>query len=154
MLPAGNYALCASAPGYLTSCDWGASHRATIADGQQLDFGVITLTRAATVTIRLADPLHLVTSAKRIDPLLSLGILDAGRGYHPARLVSSDSAGHTYQADIPYGAPVSVWFSSHVYSIADASGKTLDNSKTLIPFQLAAGAAAPVLTIQVTGKLK
>jgi len=154
LLPAGNYALCASAPGYLTSCDWGASHRATIADGQQLDFGVITLARAATVTIRLVDPLHLVPSVSRIDPLLSLGILDAGRGYHPARLVTSDSASHTYQADVPYSAPVNVWFSSYVYSIADASGKALDNSRTMFAFQVATGAAPPVFTIQVTGKLK
>jgi hypothetical protein len=154
LLPSGSYALCASAPGYLASCAWGASHRANVTTGQQLDFGTITLARAATVTIQLQDPLHLVPSVARIDPLMALGVLDSDRNYHPARLVTSDSNGHTYQVDVPYGTPLSVWFHSLVYRVADGSGTALNSSGTAIPFQAASGAAAPVFTIRVTGKLK
>ena len=59
-LVAGTYAACFAAPGYLASCDWGASHRIPVVAGQAFNFGTVTLAKAATVTIRVNDPLGLL----------------------------------------------------------------------------------------------
>ncbi|MGD0774772.1 MAG: carboxypeptidase-like regulatory domain-containing protein [Candidatus Solibacter sp.] len=152
-LPAGNCLLCVNAPGYLASCDWAASHRAAITDGQQLDFGTIALAKAATVTIRLDDPLHLVQSAAKLAPPLALGIVGYGRKFHPAQQVASDSTGRTFQVDVPYGTPLNVWFQSPAYRIADSAGAQLNSSGALLPFQVAQNAAPPTFTLRVTGTL-
>ena len=152
-LPAGNYVLCVNAPGYLASCDWAASHRAAIADGQQLDIGTVTLAKAATITIRLEDPLHLVQAPARMAPPLALGIVGGGRKFHPARQVSSDSTSRTFQVDVPYATQLNVWFQSPVYRVADSAGSPLNSAGAQLPFQVAKGATPPAFTIRVTGTL-
>jgi hypothetical protein len=152
-LPAGNYALCVSAPGYLATCDWGLSHKVAIADGQQLNFGAIALAKATTVTIRINDPHQLVQSTATLAPQFALGIVGYGRKFHPAQQVSSDSGGRTFQVDVPAGRSLDVWFQSPRYRVTNSSGTPLNSAGAAIPFVTAAGGLGPTITITVTGTL-
>lgn len=152
-LPAGNYILCVSAPGYLASCEWSAWHRLTIADGQVLDFGTLALAKAAVVTIRVDDPMLLMQSTGKVAPPLVVGVQDQSNRFHAARQTSADSSGRVFQVDVPYDKPLRFWVQSWKFRITDSSGAPLNNFGALIPFQAEQNSALPQFRIRIVGTL-
>ncbi len=52
--PAGDYVLCVTAAGYLSTCEWNGWHRVSVGPGENVRFGAITLVRAAAVTVHIS----------------------------------------------------------------------------------------------------
>ncbi|MDE3166010.1 MAG: carboxypeptidase regulatory-like domain-containing protein [Acidobacteriota bacterium] len=152
-LPSGDYRLCMSAPGYLTTCEWTGWHGVTVAPAQALDHGTVQLAKAATVTIRINDPNRLMGSANQITAPLTAGVREASGRFHPAREVASDSTGHTLQVAVPYATPLKLWVHSWRFRLTDAIGAAVDRFGGEFPFQLTPNtAAAQSYTFDIAGE--
>jgi hypothetical protein len=150
-LPDGLYILCAGAPGYLSSCDWNGWHRLSLNNGQVLDFGRITLAKAATVSIRVEDPLRLLPPGVQELPSLALGVLDQNDNFHPAQPVALDTTGRTFQVSVPFAKPMRFWAQSPKYTFTDAAGTPLNSAGLRIPFQVDLNGKPPSFILRIAG---
>jgi hypothetical protein len=112
------------------------------------------LLEAATVTIRLDDPLHLLRSTAKSSPPLATGAKDQGDNFHAASQVAADVSGRSYQLGVPYDKPMHLWVQTWKYQLTDATGSALNSSGTAIPFQIVTNTTPPIFTIRLTGILR
>jgi hypothetical protein len=153
-LVAGDYDQCVAAPGHLATCEWAALRHATLAEAQALDTGVIQLTKAVTVTIRINDPLSLLKGASTMASPLVAGVRDGSGRLRPGRETAASGGSHTFQVDVPYGTPLNVWLHSWRFLLTDSTGATLDRRGARIPFEVAANGQAPSFVFTIAGEVK
>jgi hypothetical protein len=154
-LPAGDYTVCAYAPGYLRPCEWSGLRRITLAAAVAANLGTVQLEKSAIVAIRVDDPLGLLPQSLLVAPPLALGIRDDLNYYHAAGPPAAvDASGRTYQIDVPYGRPMRVWLQSWKFSFTDGEAAPLASAGALIPFEAVQSAAAPAFTVRITGEIK
>jgi hypothetical protein len=148
-LPAGNYILCVRAPGYLSSCDWGAWIPVKLSAGEDLDFGDIVLRPAAAVTIRVIDSSRALSTAGKSLVPLAIGVLDQWGNFHGATEVAWDGLGRTFQVAVPFGEPLKFWAHSWKYHLTDEEGRALDNLGVRLPFAVAVGGGVPSFVVNI-----
>jgi hypothetical protein len=154
-LPAGDYTVCVYAPGYLRPCEWSGLRRVTLAEAGTADMGAVKLEKAATVTIRVDDPLGLLSQSTRVSPPMAIGIRDHSDYYHAAGPPPAvDASGRTYQIDVPYDKSMRLWLQSWKYTFTDGQASPLASAGALVPFQAAQNAPAPAFTVRITGEIK
>jgi hypothetical protein len=150
-LPAATYDVCVEAAGYLTTCEWEQWRRATVAAGASVDHGRLTLTRAAVVTVRLADPLDLLRRAGQFSfPLIA--IRDPLNRFHGARKVAMQGNTHIFQVEAPYNTPLTLRIHSVRFRLTDAQGREVGLRGADLPFQAPRDTGAPVFTFTIAGE--
>ena len=152
-LPSGDYDLCVDAPGHLATCEWTAWLRATVAQGQALDNGAIQLTKGVTVTIRINDSLSLLKAASTMASPLVVGVRDRSGRLHPGRETAANGSSHSFQVDVPYGTPLSIWLHSWRFLLTDSTGATIDHWGAQFPFQVPANGTAPTFVFTIAGEV-
>jgi hypothetical protein len=90
---------------------------------------VFTLRRAATLIVRVNDPLGLLpaqgTQASG-NPLI-VGVDASPSGFHGATTGPRDAlGGFDYRLTIPYGLPLTLWVFTRYFRVTDASGNALN----------------------------
>lgn len=153
-LPAGDYLLCAYAPGFLDSCKWDLALGASgISPGETRNLNAIRLIPATKVTVQISDPLGLLSSKVQpgVDSGLILGVKREGGAFLPStpQIVTG---GRTYQFTIPYDTPLTVWVYSRSLRLADSQNNALAPAGAGIPLQVVSGATAGQIAIRVTGR--
>ena len=152
-LAAGAYDLCTEAPGYLTNCEWTQWARVNVAAGASADQGRLVLTKAATVTVRINDPLGLMRPADRF-ALPLVAVRDQYRRLHRARQAATQGTTHILEADVPYGTPLSLRVHSARFLLTDGNGAAVSRLGTELPFQVPPGGIAPAYTFTISSEVR
>jgi hypothetical protein len=153
-LPPGDYLLCASVPSaaYLDPCQWATPLRVTVSPNA-LTTQSIALAKGVFLNVRVNDPLGLLPQNQdgpMLGGKLAVGVNYANGAYAGAPNTGVDGTGRDYQRIVPVGIPLNLWLFSSDVALADASGKPVNSSGAMIPFQATAG-QDQVFTFAVSG---
>ena len=155
-LPAGSYAICASAPGlpYLDPCKWTSSPILTVSTNATTKYTLV-LSKGVFLNVRVNDPGHLLPQLKD-GPLggglVAVGVRFGKGAYLGAQNTAVDATGRDYQIVVPAGTPVQLSVFSRDVALADTAGKAVAVTGTAIPVQATAGSDQS-LSFSVTGRL-
>ena len=107
--------------------------------------------------IQIDDPGRLLAQHEGKTPgaHLLVGVAGSAPQFHPARVVSTDVGGRTYETVIPYSASVRLMVSSTFFQLSDSVGLALARTgSAALPVTVLPGQQAPVVKLVVTGKIK
>ena len=152
-LPAGAYALCVQAPGYLDPCRWSLKQIVvTLTAGQASAGNLLRIKKGSTLRVRLNDPGRVLQAQGRAAPRhVLIGVLRQGF-FHPASVASKDASGANYELTIPPDTPLTLSVFSKQARLADAKGSPIAATGLSQSFQQKSGdATPPVFTFTVVG---
>ena len=142
-LPAGEYALCAQAPGggFVDSCHWSPVPQAvTVKAGQSIIGVQIRVATGSVLHIRLNDPGEFIGSEGRRRGARHDGGTQLARLVPTTFLAGKDAAGRNHEVTIPLDTPLKFHiFSKHV-RINDENGVAVDSAGSTFTIQHATGA--------------
>jgi hypothetical protein len=120
--------------GLLRSASWGdvsQLFQLNLKNGKSIRDLVITLRRAATLIVRVNDPLELlpIQGARLSGSRLTIGVFTLQGGYYVAFEGPRDAAGALdYSLSIPYGVPLTLWVLARDIKVTDESGTQINTS--------------------------
>jgi len=133
----GNFSLAGIAPGkytvciqdldskHLDPCFWSAGTQVDMSNGMGVNGQQSQVTSAATLQVRIDDPLRLSNpQAGQFETLVAV-ILPNGK-LAPMNLVTSEPTGKTFQLAVPVGT-YKVMVKSNRFTIADGTGQVIDD---------------------------
>jgi hypothetical protein len=126
----GSYTICLRDAGnkHLDPCAWSTGARVVVKPNQTATDNIVTGTAAATLQVRVDDPLKL------LDPLSGIGvpmvaIILSDNTLTPMNLTGADGGGRTFQLAVPPGTH-RLFIRSEKYRIANGRGEDLDRPAT------------------------
>jgi carboxypeptidase family protein len=157
-LAAGEYRICAQSPDgkYLDPCWWSPplTMPATAIRSGETRSGIrLTLKSAATLKIRVDDPLGLLLGANSGRDVFAGVITDAGV-FRNAVVKARDSRERTLEVPIPFDTPVRLLITGVRVTLTDGGGKAVPSGGGINQVSLASGgASALAVSYSVSGVL-
>jgi hypothetical protein len=159
-IPAGKYTICVQDLDnkHLDPCFWSAATHLDMSNGKDVSNHQAQVTSAATLQVRVEDPLRLSDPRVGEFETLVAVVLPDGR-LAPMNLVTSEASGKTFQLAVPTGNH-KVAIKSSYFTIVDGKGKALNDQDAGNGFKALPTVDAPVsiskgmsyVAVTITGK--
>ena len=149
-LPAGEYAFCTSAPGFLATCKWGPGIFANISAGQVVNLPQVRLEPSADLRIRLNDENGLYSAGDVMSgPNVIFGVRTKQGTFHKMTEVSRDKAGVDFRLTVPFDQALTLWVFSRELVLVDETGQAVDTSGPNGEFVVSQGSYGRTFTLNV-----
>ena len=111
----------------------------------------IVLTQGALVTVRVNDPMALLSNETTTSGAhLLIGVGDSAY-FHTATIASQDSDGRTYQVLIPFNQTANISVASAFFQLSNALGSALPHFGPPIPIEVLSGQQPAPIVLNITG---
>lgn len=155
-LEIGTYQICVQAPNtiWLDPCQWGTGPVVVSLNIARPSANLpIQVEKGGLLTIRVIDPDQLLTlhEGKTPGAHLLLGVRTDASNFRTATVASNDQNGRNYRLLIPLNRQIKLSVASSFFQLADADGKALPPSGSLLTIQVKPEDSATTLLLRVTG---